>query len=97
MSALLMQNIICVRKLITYMNMKEYKKTLQRMDDIQLISRFNEDVGKPGWVAARGRFHEAIKNEFHNRGFDYSAIGNKNWFSFKKKITLSNQKIILIN
>ena len=73
---------------------EECKKKLQKMSDEQLIEAFNNDVENPGWVAARARFHSALREEFENRDFYFSAIGNKNSLSFKDKITLRDKRII---
>ena len=67
------------------------------MSDEQLIDLFNKDVGNTGWVGARARFCSALHEEFENRGFDFSAIGNKNILSFANKITLIGKKIIKKN
>lgn len=63
----------------------EFIKKLNKMNDEQLIDSFNKDVSNMGWVGARARFHSALHEEFENRGFDYSIIGNKNSLSFSKK------------
>lgn len=73
---------------------RECKESLQKMSDEQLIDSFNKDVGNPGWVSARGRFHSALREEFENRGFDFSAIGNKNSLSFANKVVLIDKKIV---
>lgn len=48
-----------------------------------------------GWVSARGTYMAAIHKEFDNRGFDYSAIGDKSGLSYKNKIKLSKNKIVI--
>lgn len=73
---------------------QECKEELQGMSDEQLIDSFNKDVGNPGWVGARARFHSALYAEFEDRGFDFSAIGNKNSLSFADKIKLIGKKIV---
>ena len=73
---------------------KECREKLQKMSDEQLIDAFNEDVGNPGWVGARARFHSALREEFESRGFDFSVIGNKNSLSFSKKVKLIGKKIV---
>lgn len=73
---------------------KECKEELLKMSDEQLIDSFNKDVGNPGWVGARARFHSALHEEFENRGFDFSVIGNKNSLSFSKKVRLIGKKIV---
>lgn len=73
---------------------EECKEQLQKMSDEQLIDSFNKDVGNPGWVDARARFHSAIHEEFERRGFDFSIIGNKNSLSFANRITLIGKRIV---
>jgi hypothetical protein len=73
----------------------EFTIRLRAMSDNELIDAFNKDVGNPGWVAARGRFHAALREEFIKRGFDFSAIGNDISISFNNKIVLK-EKIIQI-
>lgn len=72
----------------------EFKERFQKMTNEQLIETFNKDVGNPGWVSARARFQSALREEFENRGFEFSAIGDKRGFSFSNKITLVGKKII---
>lgn len=72
----------------------EFQKRFKAMSDEELIDAFNGDVGNPGWVAARAQFHCSIHQEFENRGFDYSDIGNKNTLSWRNKIKLIGKKII---
>jgi len=74
---------------------KECREKLQKMSDDQLIEVFNKDVGNSGWVGARARFHSALREEFENRGFDFSGIGNKNKLSFANKIILIDKKIVI--
>ena len=73
---------------------KECREKLQKMNDEQLVDAFNEDVGNPGWVGARARFHSALREEFESRGFDFSAIGNKSSLSFANKIALVGKIIV---
>ena len=70
-------------------NWEERKRRMKEFRD-----SFNKDVGNPGWVGARARFHAALYEEFENRGFDFSAIGNKNSLSFADKIKLIGKKIV---
>ena len=74
----------------------ECKEKLHKMSDEQLTESFNKDVGNPGWVGARARFHSALREEFESRGFDFSAIGKKNGLSFTNKIILVGKKIIIL-
>lgn len=73
---------------------KECKEKLQKMSDEQLLDSFNKNVGNSGRGSTRERFHSALREEFENRGFDFSAIGKNNGLSFANKITLVGKKII---
>ena len=50
--------------------MNEYIEELKKCTVDELIVRFNADVGNPGWVGARGRFHAALKQAFLDTGLD---------------------------
>ena len=47
----------------------EYSERFRNASIDELIETFNGDVGKAGWVSARGRFHGALEYEFRKRGF----------------------------
>lgn len=74
---------------------QECRERLRKMNDGQLIDLFNNDVGNPGWVSARARFHAAIYEEFKERGFDISAIYSKGGLSFAKKIELVGKMVVV--
>ena len=40
----------------------------------ELVQAFNDDVGKPGWVSARGSFHVALREAFLATGLDCSSF-----------------------
>lgn len=67
--------------------------------DQQLIDAFNHEVkiGGNGWGSARAAYMAALHNEFNQREFDYSAIGDKKALSFKNKIVLDGKTIRIIN
>jgi hypothetical protein len=73
----------------------EFKERFSNMNDSQLIDAFNGDIGKRVWIGARARFHDALRKEFDNRGFDYSVIGSmeKGSFNLNRKIKLVGHKI----
>lgn len=76
--------------------MYEYRRRFRKMTNDDLISTFNSDVGNPGWVGARGRFHIALQDEFIHRGFDISRISKvSRSLSWAKKINLVGQRIIV--
>jgi hypothetical protein len=74
---------------------QELKERFRSMSDEELINAFNDDVGKHGWVSARASYHGALRDEFENRGYDYSAISNNGGFSLKRRIKLTGKKITL--
>jgi len=75
----------------------EFQKQLESYRDIELISRFNEEVNNAGSGSARYSFLAALHHEFIRRGFDYSEIGDSDSLSFKQKVTLKNNAIKSIN
>jgi len=77
----------------------EFQKRFKAMSDKELIDTFNGDVGKPVWINARAQFHDALRGEFDNRGFDYSSLGSieKGSFDIGHKIELIGKKIIKQN
>lgn len=75
---------------------KDLKERFHKMDDKELLTNFNREVGKTGWTSSRAMFLAAIREEFENRAYDYSAIGNKKRLSFAKKVELIDEKIVEI-
>ena len=57
--------------------MNEFERRFANLNNEELIAVFREDVGKPGWVAARDRFYAALREEFNKRGLDYPVVLNK--------------------
>jgi len=74
---------------------KEFKDGFKKMNDGQLIDVFNKEVGNTGWVSARGSYLFALHTEFEDRGYNYSAIGNKKYLSLAKRVKLVGKKIVL--
>ncbi|MBI31090.1 MAG: hypothetical protein CMB72_00555 [Euryarchaeota archaeon] len=67
---------------------------------------FNNDVVNPGWVSARGRFHEALRKKFLNSNYDCSEfikyqelLPGKSFLtmSLRQKIRIEGIKIVQIN
>ena len=81
---------------LTRKHYNEFKDRFQKMNNNELIDAFNRDVGNPGWVSARANFLAALHDEFEDRGFDYSAIGDESCMSMMKKIKLTGMKILTI-
>lgn len=66
---------------------------LASLSDSELVRRFNSDVGNPGWVAARARFHSALRAELTRREIDFSSIGDEKSLSFRRKVTLKGKTL----
>jgi len=52
------------------------KTRFEKYSDIELIEAFNKEVWKNWWTSKRAEFLSELHNEFDNRLFDYSEIGN---------------------
>ncbi len=46
------------------------------MNDHAIITRYNQELGNPGWTSSRGVFLTALNAEFKERGIDCAAISN---------------------
>ena len=55
-------------------NTYNFEGKLQKMNDHELIDRFNQEVGNQGWGNARAAFLYALRNEFLSRDIDASKI-----------------------
>lgn len=73
-------------------NYKKFKERFKKMNDKQLLLAFNNEVGNSGWTSSRASYIAALHEEFENRGYDYSAIGNKGSLAFNKKVRLVDKK-----
>ena len=73
---------------------ESFKRRMEKYSDEELIQAFNNEVGNPGWTSARAAYLTAIHNEFNERGYDYSAIGNEEELSFARKVKLVGRKIL---
>lgn len=74
---------------------QEYQERFRDLNDTQLISAFNREVGNSGWTNSRAAYMFALHQEFKNRKYDYSDIGDNDTFSLKKRIKLVNKKILV--
>jgi len=75
---------------------EEFTARFNAYSDNEIISAFNSEVGKQGWDTARAAFLSSINDEFDRRNFDYSAIGSKEYLSYKNPIRLNDNKRITI-
>lgn len=74
-------------------NTYNFEGKLQKMNDHELIDRFNQEVGNQGWGNARAAFLYALRNEFLSRDFDASKIIYEDRMSLKRKICLKGKEI----
>ena len=73
---------------------EDYKRRMENYSDEELIEAFNSQVGNPGSGSAKVDFLSAIHDEFKERGYDYSAVGNEEELSFARKVKLIGKKIV---
>jgi hypothetical protein len=72
----------------------EHRDWLARVDDQELISALNREVGNPGWGNARGIYLELLRTELNNRHLDLSAVGGLGAFPGKRKFTLISKRLV---
>ena len=70
----------------------EYSERFRQASTAELIETFNGDIGKTGWVNARGRFHGALAYEFSKRGL---SMLNDAKLSLDHKVRLSDDGLSL--
>ncbi len=75
---------------------EEFRTRFRDLSNKDLIQAFNREVGNPGWTSARAAYLAALHREFEDRGFNYSAIGNKTELSFAKRVKLDGDKIVQV-
>ena len=75
--------------------MEKFDSELAKLSHVELVARFNAEVGKRGWVNARAYFLEALRNQFANRSIDYALIQNETGgLNLGNKVQLSGGKLI---
>ena len=67
---------------------KEDLEWFKKKSDKELIDCFNREVGNPGWVGARADYLSAMHEEFDNRHYNYSIIGDKGSMFLRHKVKL---------
>lgn len=72
---------------------KEYNKAFAKLSDSELVDRFNNVVGVHSFGIARQGHSQALKNQFIERGIDYSSVGSLKQLSYKHKIYLKNKRL----
>jgi hypothetical protein len=74
---------------------KEYMERFNNYSAEQIIEAFNREVGCRGWGTARASYLGALYEQLNIRQFDYSQIGDKTSLSFRNRITLKNNIILI--
>jgi hypothetical protein len=72
-----------------------FSEELSRLDDEQLISRFNQSVNVKAFGIPRQGYLWAIRNQLEKRNIDFSEIGNSDSISYKNIVILKNKKLYL--
>ena len=66
----------------------DYRERFSRYSIEQCVQALNGDVGKNGWVSARGRFHIALMERFLVSGYDCSDFITRGPAGFGQIIAL---------
>jgi hypothetical protein len=70
-----------------------FKQRFSTYSNQELVNAFNEEVGNPGWVGARGAYLSALHREFKIRNIDYSEIGDDEGLSLRHKVYLKDNRL----
>ncbi|WP_207535723.1 hypothetical protein [Desertivirga arenae] len=76
-------------------NLNDFRTWFDDYSDEQLIDRFNEEVGKPGWSSSRAEFAGAMIHAFEKRSFDASAILSSGVLSRRNRVMLVDNRVII--
>lgn len=71
----------------------EYQSLFQKMNNKDLITAFNKEVGNNGWTTSRSIYIAALREELNTRKFDSSLVGKRKFLSFAQKVKLVDNKI----
>ena len=77
---------------------EHFEDFMSRMDgdsDNGIVKRFNSQVGIKGWTGATGAYMSAIRKQFEKRGIDYSEVGTSSVMSYREKVTMIKNKLII--
>ena len=74
---------------------QEFKDRFKRMSSDELIGAFNREVGNTGWTTSRAIYLNALREEIESRGYDYSEIGSSSGWSYRRKVKLIGNRIII--
>lgn len=67
---------------------------VSELSDLELVEKFNREVGSNAWGNARAQYINKIHNEFLKRNIDSSLIINKHTMSLAKRIKLQDGVIV---
>ena len=72
----------------------EYREKVADYTIDDCIEAVNRGVGNYGWVPARGRFNQALREKFNEFNYDCSDFLRPDGMSFAKKIRIEGDKIV---
>lgn len=75
---------------------QEFFENFDTISDDEIIEKYNREVDCKGWASIRGAYLMAMRDQFIKRGFDYSAIGNKEGLKLNQKVRLEDKQIVVI-
>jgi hypothetical protein len=73
--------------------LNEFRETMQKATDQELVNYFNKEVGNTGWGNARSYYLAALREEITKRDMDSSIIIHEGGLSLKRNVKLSNGKL----
>jgi hypothetical protein len=71
-----------------------FAKQLAPLTDVQLVDRFNREVGNPGWGHARVYFLTCLSTEIRSRAFDSSIIFHTSGMKLNRHVKLSGNTVV---
>jgi len=74
---------------------EEFTERFDSLTDLELVDCFNQQVGNQGWTSAKSSYLAALHKIFDRRGLDYSSIGNQESLSFRNKVQLTGNRVLL--
>jgi hypothetical protein len=74
----------------------QFTEVLRTITNSELVELFNQEINKSGWGTARASYLSAIHQQFIQRSFDISNVGDQVSLSFAGKVKLLGNKIVKI-
>ncbi len=77
----------------------ETNNNFQKTNNHQLVKRYNQELGNPGWATSRANFLSDLRAEFNKRQIDIEAISSDGkGFNLSKEYEafLSGKKVFLL-